>query len=562
MPVRINVVVSLFFFLAAMLVFIILQHAQVLICGQEQFFVYHPLQELWLGQFFEGGLPWISNAVGGGLPLWSDPNLAIFYPGNIVFLIFSFNTAWNISLIFHFFWGGAGIYWLCRKFSSRTIDALIAVSVFMFSTPFLAAMNSNEFLTTASWLPWIAGLTYFGLQRSARRTVIAALALSFQILGGFTYIQLLTLLLVFIVTCVLYIRSQRIEILTRFLLLISTTIVLTAIQMLPALLWLPTSSLASFWSRTELSQIPYPGILAGILVLLALRNRLMWLALLFLLLDLFLFGGSPVFAFCFAIAAAFGSRLISRKYRPAIAVVVFIAIAAELLIMNWKVPRLLREVQITTVPPAIQEIPELKQWNIHQYGVRGALGPVAGLRWGLHYASTPKENELMLWRTGVKRMHVIEQSLHSGENLPLLQDANLGYVLSDVPFRNRRLGLIKQHATKFFVYRLRVPVSPLVVSSNASGVLHWREQSPSKTSVISSNADASRLVIHRNALPGWEYKLGEKKQPVGSDSNGWMTIDLPPGNHEVQISYESPGAIAGTILTLLGTIIVLRWLMP
>ena len=555
-----DAVVLLFFILFALGLFWFLKQNGLILCGPQQFFVIHPLQSYWLSEFFNGTIPWINNAVAGGIPIWADPNLAIFYPGNLIFLVLPFNTAWNGFLVLHLFWGPCGLYWLCRRLALPVGAALTGALAFLFSAPLLAALNSNEVLTSASWIPWVLGFTYFGLQQSIRRTLVASIALACQCLAGFTHVQALTFFLVVAIGAGLYWRSGSKTILLRLLALLSFTTLLTAIQWFPAFAWLLHSNLESFFAEPGSKMFPYPGGLAAVLFLFGFHNRILWFAPVLLLIDYFWFGGSPFLSFCFALGAAFGAAWILHRYPRPLRYLIPALVAIELLFVNWHVPQLLSEKQTNQPPAILQEVTDFNRWNIHQSGTRGALSQAAGLRWGLKYGSPP-ESGLMLWRPIETRTAAIEDRLRTGKSLKLLRDAGIVYVLSDIRFDHPELGLVSQNSTKFYLYRQRLKVSPLVVSSKGSDHIRWSERSSNSIDLTSTGDGPAEITIHRNALPGWRCESQGGSLPVQADADGWMKIQAPGGETRLDLSYRAPGAIAGTILTFIGTIFLLAFFL-
>ena len=555
-----DAVVLLFFTLFALLLFGFLKRNELIICGPQQFFVNYPLQYYWLSELFAGNVPWLSTAVAGGIPLWGDPNLAIFYPGNLILLVLPLNIAWNGFLVFHLFWGPFGLFWLCRKLGLSISAAMTGALAFLFSAPLLVALNLNEQLVSASWIPWVVGFAYTGLQHSFRKTLVASVVLACQWFAGFTHVQALTFLLVVAVAAGLYWRSRSNGILARFLVLSSFTILLTAIQWLPALAWLPQSNLESFFAEPGPRMFPYLGGFVAVLFLFGFYKKILWVAAVLLLVDYFLFGGSPFLSFCFALGAAFGAAWIFHRYPKPLRYLIPALTAVELLIVNWHVPQLLSEKQVNQPPSILEEVSDFKRWNIHQSGTRGALSQVAGLRWELKYGSPP-ENGLMLWRPLAARTASIEDRLRTGKSLRLLRDAGIVYVLSDIRFDHPELGLVSQNSTKFYVHRLRLPVSPLIVSSNGPEHIRWSERSAGLIYLTSTGDNPAEITIHRNAIPGWKCKAQDKTLQIRSDGDGWMNIQTPGGPTQLQLSYRAPGAVAGTILTLIGTILLLAFLL-
>jgi len=68
----------------------------------------------------------------------------------------------------------------------------------------------------------------------------------------------------------------------------------------------------------------------------------------------------------------------------------------------------------------------------------------------------------------------------------------------------------------------------------------------------------SELRIKTYNFPGWTARIDGKVVPMLSDKDGVQQIDVPPGIHSVQASFENtPPRTAGTVLSAVGLLIVL-----
>ncbi|MCI0605761.1 YfhO family protein [bacterium] len=561
MKVKSDAVVALLFLLVAILYLSFLIGNELILCAGNQFFLEHPMRFVWLSHFFAGNLPWISNAVSGGIPLWADPNLAIFYPGNVLYLVLPLDQAWNVSLIFHLFWGAGAMYWLCRReFSLPVAASLTGAFTFLLSSSALGALNSSEVLITSSWLPWILGLVYSGLQQSIRRTMIASVALACQWLAGFTFVQAFTFLLVCITLVIVYLRARDRIVFLRFLLLIVSTLMIAAIQWIPAVLWIPHSNAELGFAQPDWKLLPYFGVISGSLFLIGLRDRVVWCALIVILVDWVLFGGSPVFATFLAMGAAIGAAQLFRKFHTPVLKLIPALVVVELLIANLQVPQMVSLSKIRKVPPEVTQIPELRRWNLHCAAARSGLSPLAGLQWGVNYG-TPPDSGLMLWKPLPARKRKVEELLQTGKNLELLREAAIGFVISERLLNHPELRLLNQKATRFLVHRLTTPVYPLVKSSNPQTKLRSLEVAPHHLVIETDSSDPIDLIIHRNDLPGWECKMENKLIPIHTLEDGWMKIQAPAGKNRLSLTYRTPGSLVGTLLTALGTILILAVLL-
>ena len=90
-----------------------------------------------------------------GVPLIAEIQAGLFYPPNIVFRIFSLETATNISLVSHLYLLALGTYYFARQILVSRTGALIAASVFCFCGPVFLRLYAGHHtnLYTVAWIP-------------------------------------------------------------------------------------------------------------------------------------------------------------------------------------------------------------------------------------------------------------------------------------------------------------------------------------------------------------------------------------------------------------------------
>src|SRR5262249_6886435 len=108
---------------------------------RDLFFFHYPLHHYWIAELSHGNLPFLNTDLNGGQPVLPNPSYSVFYPGNILFLLFPFNQAWNLLLIVHVYWAGLGLYWLCRRLGCNESSAFAGAVVFSFSGPLLSSLD-------------------------------------------------------------------------------------------------------------------------------------------------------------------------------------------------------------------------------------------------------------------------------------------------------------------------------------------------------------------------------------------------------------------------------------
>lgn len=137
----------------------------------------------------------------GQLPLWNPyshcgvPFLAQWgrwYP--VSFLGQALPVAWFASLfvVMHLFWGGVGVFWLCRRWQISLFGATFAAIAFIFNGVTLSCLQWNNYIACLSWLPWVVGCVMAAWLSGGRWMVWAALAAAMQVLTATPELTVLT----------------------------------------------------------------------------------------------------------------------------------------------------------------------------------------------------------------------------------------------------------------------------------------------------------------------------------------------------------------------------------
>ena len=107
-----------------------------------------------LSQF--GQFPFWNPYVLSGTPFLSNPQSAVFYPPNSIFLVLDAATVISWMLVLHHFWAGVGTALLCRRYGLSMMGSVAAASIFA-SSPFLIAQTGEGHynqICAVSWIPW------------------------------------------------------------------------------------------------------------------------------------------------------------------------------------------------------------------------------------------------------------------------------------------------------------------------------------------------------------------------------------------------------------------------
>jgi hypothetical protein len=140
-----------------------------------------PLKALGAAELAHGRLPAFLPQYALGQPFRGDPNALPFYPGNLLYLLLPFWSAFNAHYFLHWLLALFTMRKLARELGQGEDAALFAGLVYAGSGFLLTALSFYNLLAVAAWMP----LVLAGLARGGRRgTLIAGLAGGWVLLGG------------------------------------------------------------------------------------------------------------------------------------------------------------------------------------------------------------------------------------------------------------------------------------------------------------------------------------------------------------------------------------------
>ncbi len=140
-----------------------------------------PLKWLGAAELARGRLPAFLPEWALGQPFRGDPNALPFYPGNLLYLLLPFWSAFNAHFFLHWLLAFFAARWLARELGQGEEGALFAGLVYAASGFVVTALSFYNLLAVAAWMPIVLA----GLARGGRRgTLIAGLAGGMVILGG------------------------------------------------------------------------------------------------------------------------------------------------------------------------------------------------------------------------------------------------------------------------------------------------------------------------------------------------------------------------------------------
>jgi hypothetical protein len=136
----------------------------------------------------------------GQLPFWNPYNhcgvpfmaqWGYWYPGNIIIVLLPMPWAANFFLIFHLFFAGLGMHWLCRRLGATGFAAGFAAMAYAFNGITMSCLGWTSYTASLAWLPWVMGLTTAAWRTGGRAIGPAALASAIQVMAGAPEITLL-----------------------------------------------------------------------------------------------------------------------------------------------------------------------------------------------------------------------------------------------------------------------------------------------------------------------------------------------------------------------------------
>jgi hypothetical protein len=155
---------------------------------------------------------WNPYAAMGG-PRWGNPQSGGWYPPNWIFYICPAGCALGWMMVAHQWWGGFGVYLLCRRLGFSQLSALVGGSLLIAAPYNVAHLGEGHFgqICVVAWIPW----ALFAYERFRQDPVgglpRVSLVLALSILAGHVqeaYYLAVGLTLFAVIDAVLRLRSQ------------------------------------------------------------------------------------------------------------------------------------------------------------------------------------------------------------------------------------------------------------------------------------------------------------------------------------------------------------------
>src|SRR3990172_1266866 len=122
-----------------------------LLLHRDLFSFHYPIHHYWVDQVRNGHFPVLNTAVNGGQPLFVNPNNSLLYPLSFLYLLFEFDTAWNLTFALHVFWAALGLFYFSRVLGFTINASLCGAITFGFGGPLLSSITYYAPLIGISW---------------------------------------------------------------------------------------------------------------------------------------------------------------------------------------------------------------------------------------------------------------------------------------------------------------------------------------------------------------------------------------------------------------------------
>lgn len=211
---------------------------------------YLATKEFIKSSLFQGQLPLLNRYNALGTPFVADIQNAIFYPFNILVLIFPVNVGFELYFALHLSLAAIGLYFYLKNITENRSISFSGALVIMFSNILVIRFNHINILTTVAWVPFILFITDKLLKKGkVKYAIYLGILMAFQFLSGFPQVALYSDIFVFcyyIFSC-FHNKIQFKNIIKTSIIFIGTYFGVIAIQLVPL------AQLTIFSNRGEIS---------------------------------------------------------------------------------------------------------------------------------------------------------------------------------------------------------------------------------------------------------------------------------------------------------------------
>jgi hypothetical protein len=172
-------------FLSAFLFFYDLFEGRFLLTERDLGPYFIPPRAFWVESLKRLDFPFWSPYQFSGYPFFANPQHGLFYPLNVLLLLFPFDVAFNVTIVLHFFLGGLFLYLFLKDLKAGRSSALLSALIFMLSGYLLSVHSLLSVFLSGIWTPLI--MMFFRRALASRRWThrsLTALFMTLSFLGG------------------------------------------------------------------------------------------------------------------------------------------------------------------------------------------------------------------------------------------------------------------------------------------------------------------------------------------------------------------------------------------
>ncbi len=149
--------------------------------ARDVFTIHLPFKWFGAQQLHEGRIPAFNAGWGMGQPFRGNPNAVALYPGNVLYLVLPFWSAFGLHYALHWLLALFAMRALARGLGQERGPALLAGVTYAGSGYLLSALTFYNLLAVVAWWP----LVLLGAARGGRRgTLLGGVACGMALLGG------------------------------------------------------------------------------------------------------------------------------------------------------------------------------------------------------------------------------------------------------------------------------------------------------------------------------------------------------------------------------------------
>jgi len=203
---------------------------------------------------------------------------------------------------------------------------------------------------------------------------------------------------------------------------------------------------------------------------------------------------------------------------------------------------------------------------------------IVGGRWEVPAGDNQEFSLLWLRATGTDAIIVTDQtsseiyhdfgSPRKFEGLPVLLDTGQGEKIYRIPRRFPGLARVVDRARAL---TLRPPTHNQDVENLGAYVdlvergpdvrPHWRREGMAAMRVEARIEAGQSVLVMETFDPGWRAYSAGRSLPIREDALGFMLIDAPPGEHSIQLAFETALENAVGRVVTLASLLVVAWLL-